>query len=440
MGDILDELMGIYQTLLEDDVKPLNDSSINLEEIMFNPDNKIIDPYVSDNAAGIQALTELVKNNFKSTVNKLYEEIDFLKNELTEKNLFIRALIFQNADDNKNKVDIGLLQTPMSFQENITSSENSCILPSHVCNSSTEMSDTAENSFPLFENTVATNNERGYEPLETQLRNYKKKQKDNYTAGRSYQYDVEEEINTDDMLFNSTPMNDSDKEYHDTHSSFSSSSSKNEIPWLKYSTGFAKKILTKMGYEEGRGLGKSGNGITEPIKIDNPIKDISAAGRRKLMFILSDSMLNKMDVERLSNKNFEVRRFSHGGCKINCMFSHLPKIFEAKPDFVLLHVGTNDLMSKTSDIVIKELQRLKNYIQKALPSCVIYFSLPTLRTDNNRANIITGNLNCKLKRANYLLMDNSNIEVDHLGKKGLHLNHHGTKIMAKNIISLLKRI
>ena len=38
-----------------------------------------------------------------------------------------------------------------------------------------------------------------------------------------------------------------------------------------------------------------------------------------------------------------------------------------------------------------------------------------------------------------MLLDNSNIIEYDLGKKGLHFNRHGTKKMAGNIISLIKR-
>ena len=97
-------------------------------------------------------------------------------------------------------------------------------------------------------------------------------------------------------------------------------------------------------------------------------------------------------------------------------------------------------MYSTSDKVLKELERLKTHIHKALPSCTIYYSLPTPRTDNNKANVIIRNLNTKLKKSNYLLLDNSNINEQHLGKKGLHFNAHGTRKMASNIISLIKQM
>ena len=91
------------------------------------------------------------------------------------------------------------------------------------------------------------------------------------------------------------------------------------------------------------------------------------------------------------------------------MYNHLPIIFMEKPDFILLHIATNDCVNTTSDEVIKELGKLKVFIQKALPSCRIYISFPTMRTDNQKANTIRRNVNTKLRKMNDFFMDNANI-------------------------------
>ena len=92
-----------------------------------------------------------------------------------------------------------------------------------------------------------------------------------------------------------------------------------------------------------------------------------------------------MDEQRLSNDKYEVTRYSHGGCTTRCMFSHEDKLMQRKPEYVLLHVGTNNIKG-ASDKVLKEL--LSKYIQKRLPSSTIFISLPMIRADNNSANTV----------------------------------------------------
>ena len=151
-------------------------------------------------------------------------------------------------------------------------------------------------------------------------------------------------------------------------------------------------------------------------------------------------MLNQMDEKRLSTKNVDVKIQCHGGCTIRCMYSHLPKVINRKPDYILLHIGSNDCSNnKTSDVVLNELKLLIEHIKQLLPCGAIILSSPLIRTDNRTVNTIQKNLKVKMKNLYLPCLDNSNITHVHLSKKGLHLNEHGTRKMAKNIISLIKR-
>ena len=151
-------------------------------------------------------------------------------------------------------------------------------------------------------------------------------------------------------------------------------------------------------------------------------------------------MLNQMDERRLSSKTVDVKIQSHGGCTISCMYNHLQTMFRDKPDYVLLHIGSNDCVGKTSDNVLNEYKMLTTYISNKLPGAKLITSLPIVRTDCSRANAIQQNLKFKLQGLDFMYLDNSNVNLSHLGKKGLHLNNHGTKIVAKNIISLVREL
>ena len=214
--------------------------------------------------------------------------------------------------------------------------------------------------------------------------------------------------------------------------------------WENFSNGFASKMLHKMGYK-GKGLGKYENGINEPIKIvkkkrfDKEFESKSHKEKRNAVYILSDSMLNQID-EKLLSKSKVVKVKSHGGCTTKCMYKHLPEVIKLKPKYIVLHIGTNDCMLKTSDEVLRDIAKLKKYIENASPTSTVIISTPITRTDNTTANQIVQNINIKLRNMNYRLMDNSNIKSYHLGRKGLHLSNHGTKKLAINLISLIKRL
>ena len=224
----------------------------------------------------------------------------------------------------------------------------------------------------------------------------------------------------------------------------------NKCKWEKYSSGFASKMFEKMGYKGG-GLGKLENGIRQPIEIEkkhifseqlkqeiHTCNDNSRI-KKDIICVMSDSMLNQLNQTRLS-KRYDVRVMCHGGCTIRCMYTHLPKMFPLNPKYVILHIGTNDGVRKTSDEILKELVNLENYVQTVLPHCKVIVSQPAIRADNRKANQILQNLNVKLKCSHFVLLDNSNIKRSHLGNLGLHFNERGTRKIASNIISLIKRL
>ena len=213
-------------------------------------------------------------------------------------------------------------------------------------------------------------------------------------------------------------------------------------PWEKHSTGIASRIMKKMGYK-GKGLGKTENGITEPIRVEKKDRFEPTKGKngdskkRKLVYILSDSMLNQLDQKRLSKK-YDVIVKCHGGCTLKCAYTHLPHAIDLNPDYIIIHISTNDCTTKTSCQVKRELKNLMNYLQERLPDTKPIFSLPTVRSDKSQANVIIRNLNVKLRKSYFSILDNSNINYSHLGRKGLHFNPVGVKIAAGNIISLIR--
>ena len=228
-------------------------------------------------------------------------------------------------------------------------------------------------------------------------------------------------------------------------SSINYENSRFRFEWQKHSSGFAGRIVEKMGFK-GIGLGKNQDGIVEaisPQKVSFSDTEKDKAHGRKLLYIASSSMLNQMDEEKLSRGNIDVKVRYHNGCTIKCMYSHLPEMFQQRPDYVLLHIGSNDCVKKsgkTSDKVLREMKNLVDYISWNLPCTKVILSLPIVRFDCSVANAVQQNLRLKLKRLLYPYLDHPNINTNYIGKKGLHLNGRGTKLVARNIIDLVKRL
>ena len=87
---------------------------------------------------------------------------------------------------------------------------------------------------------------------------------------------------------------------------------------------------------------------------------------------------------------------------------------------------------------LSKLLKLKYHIEQHFPNCTVILSQPLLRNDNHAntkrmLDFIKGSNELKL-----VCLDNSDIGIEQLGKKGLHLNEHGTRRLALNIISLIK--
>ena len=178
----------------------------------------------------------------------------------------------------------------------------------------------------------------------------------------------------------------------------------------------------------------------EPVSLEPKVftnndkkEESSSQPNRKQLYILADSMLNQMDQTRLS-RYLDVKVDCHGGCTVKCMYTHLSPVINAKPDYIMLHIGTNDCISKTSDEVLNEISKLAEYIETALPNSKVILCLPSLRTDSKKANTIITNLKLKAKKLMYIFLENTNFNENHISKRGLHFNGHGIRRMAKNIL------
>ena len=96
--------------------------------------------------------------------------------------------------------------------------------------------------------------------------------------------------------------------------------------------------------------------------------------------------------------------------------------------------------SKPSNTIIDELLSLKNWIENESPSCKVFIASLTPRMDDGKAALTIKNFNKHLNTLKLNILDNSNISIHDLGKKGLHLSKVGKKKLTKNILNIINNI
>ena len=77
-------------------------------------------------------------------------------------------------------------------------------------------------------------------------------------------------------------------------------------------------------------------------------------------------------------------------------------------------------------------------IEDKIPSCQVVISCLIRRSDNVKANKTAEKVNNFIKLAKLKFIDNGNITDKHLGRRGLHLNHNGNIIFAKNLLNAIR--
>ena len=114
--------------------------------------------------------------------------------------------------------------------------------------------------------------------------------------------------------------------------------------------------------------------------------------------IAGDSMINQLDGQRLSNSvngSIEVRSFP--GANIENMYNYHSPLLQKEPKVMVLHIGTNDAVIKSSDIILNGILKLKLHIASKLSGADVIISCPAMRIDNSKARLTIKNLISKIK-------------------------------------------
>ena len=162
--------------------------------------------------------------------------------------------------------------------------------------------------------------------------------------------------------------------------------------------------------------------------------------KNKCTLIIGDSMLNGVQEKKIS-KHGKVKIAYFSGAKVEDINNEIkPMLIEQRPKNVILHVGTNNAKTESSNIILDKLLTLKNQIEKENEGTKVIISSLIKRSDDGKACLTVDNFNKHIKQLKINILDNANLNYNDLGMKGLHLSKSGKAKFAKNIINKIKEL
>ena len=330
------------------------------------------------------AVTMQTKYDYKdSLLASLYSQVEFLRGEIEENNLLIRTLILREGDVSRYRyTDDQINSTEDESSSNSGSRET---FNESISSSASEVNET-QDIYEDFNVLYAKFKEFEEEEVKTKLNNeldiIRKENHGKYIRikdmGLSYHNLLNKRIDSTDVKV-------SDTEYKLN---------------LIYGDGVNPEATWKIG----------------------------------TTLIVGDSMLYGINESKI--KNAKVRIFP--GASIEDLVYHLTPLLRQRPSAVVVHIGTNNCVDDHSRLIMRKLMNLKMYILSQSENCKIVFSSLINRNDNAKAQLTVNLVNEKLNDLQTDTIDNSNIDLSYLGRKGLHMTPHGTGKLAVNIIRKLK--
>ena len=156
--------------------------------------------------------------------------------------------------------------------------------------------------------------------------------------------------------------------------------------------------------------------------------------------IVGDSILAGIDENRLSTGKHKVKVRYFPGARTDDMYDYMKPLLRKLPDYIILHIGTNDAVNNTSREILDKILKLKTYIQKELPKCQITISTPIKRHDHGKASLTISHLCKKFKDLSISIVDNSNIGAFYLNSGGIHLNNKELGRLAINLKLTIRKL
>ena len=152
-------------------------------------------------------------------------------------------------------------------------------------------------------------------------------------------------------------------------------------------------------------------------------------------------MLNGINEHGLSkHKNVKIQNFSGGIAET--IFDKVETLVAEKPDCIIRHDGTNDIMNGINSL--NSVKEIVKKVKQTSPNTKTVFTSLITRKDKNNFDKKVQDENNKLKnycsQTNIEYIENNNIKGEHLGKKKLHLLKEDRKyyVIANNLLKFLR--
>ena len=197
---------------------------------------------------------------------------------------------------------------------------------------------------------------------------------------------------------------------------------------------------------KGDHFSKTPNQDDNEHKKSNSISDNNTNKNRskyQKIYKLGDSMIKNLKgwkmPKRLKNANVYVRHFA--GAKVRCMKYHIKPTLREKPDHIVLHVGTNDLVSdRPTDLLVKSIVGVASSMKNKNHDVTVSNIVTRANHFKEKANEVNDYLSKLCMERNIYLIDHSKtLKTQHLYGSKLHLNRRGAPILQNTLCKFLSK-
>ena len=167
------------------------------------------------------------------------------------------------------------------------------------------------------------------------------------------------------------------------------------------------------------------------------------ADRKPVTVVCGDSIVQNVRGWKLSRSNKVVVK-SFSGATTSDMEDYLKPITRKCPESLILHVGTNDLLSiQTPQQIAESIVNLADQIESDSPETLVSISAICVRKEDELWKKAT-EINKLLKRfcsnRRWGFLPHINIDSSCLNASGLHLNRKGVSILSSNFLTHIDNI